>query len=63
VWWLRWLIVALGVALGVVLIARSNVLLGGLILVMALSRAAILVAVRKRRAAFRGPRRGRFGPP
>jgi hypothetical protein len=40
VWWLRWVIVAIGAALGVILIAGGNVLLGGLILVMALSMAA-----------------------
>jgi hypothetical protein len=63
VWWLRWLIVAIGAVVGVVLIARHNVLIGALILVMAVSRAAILVAIAKRRAGFRARRRGRFGPP
>ena len=63
VWWLRWVLVAIGAALGVILIARGNVLIGGLILVMALARAAVLVALRKRRATFRATRRGRFGPP
>ena len=63
VWWVRWVLVALGAALGVILIARDNVLIGGLILVMALARAAILMAIRKRRASARAKRNGRFGRP
>jgi len=57
------MIVGLGATLGAVLIAHHNVLVGALILIMAISRAAILVAVRKRRGAFRARRRGKFGPP
>ena len=60
IWWLRWVVVAIGVTLGVILIARHNVLVGALILVMAVSRAAILVAIRRRRSAFRNGRRTRF---
>jgi len=62
VWLIRWVIVALGAALGVVLIGRHHVVIGVLILAMAIARASLLVTIRKRRADFRAGR-GRFGPP
>jgi hypothetical protein len=52
--------------LGVVLISRHHVLIGAIIATMAVVRAVLLVAVRRRRsalrAAFRARRGGRFGP-
>jgi hypothetical protein len=62
-WWLRWLVVAIGASLGALLIVSHHMIIGALILAMALVRAAILVTVRKRRAAFRSRRAGRFGSP
>jgi hypothetical protein len=55
----RLLVVALGVALAVALIARGNVLIGIIIGALALSRLALIVMVRRRRKAFarRRPRR------
>jgi hypothetical protein len=63
VWFLRWVIVMIAAALGTVLIVRHHVLIGILVLAMAVVRATLLVALRKRRAAFRTRRGGRFGPP
>jgi cytochrome b561 len=51
--WLRWVAVALGVAIGAVLVLSRHWLIGVLILALALVRASVLVTVRKRRAAFR----------
>jgi hypothetical protein len=61
-WWLRWAVVAIAVVIGVVLISRHAVLIGGLILLLAFVRGVLLVAIRRRRAAWRQWRR-RFGPP
>ncbi|MGD0439391.1 MAG: hypothetical protein ABSB52_02080 [Acidimicrobiales bacterium] len=61
VWWLRWLMVVIGSLIGAVLILGHHVIIGVLILAMAMVRAAVLVAVRKRRAALRTRRVGRFG--
>ena len=63
IWWLRWLVVAVAAAFGIVLITRHHALIGALILALAVSRATLLIAVRRRRSAFRARRRGRFGPP
>ncbi|HUI48405.1 MAG TPA: hypothetical protein VL119_06895 [Acidimicrobiia bacterium] len=61
-WVLRWIIVALGAALAVVLIMRGNVLIGGLIAVMAVTRVILFVRLQRRREQFRRrmtERRGR----
>lgn len=61
-WWLRWVMVILGAAIGAVLLLGHHVLIGIVILAMALIRALVLVSVRKRRAARRARRAaGRFG--
>jgi len=60
VWWLRWVIVALGAAIGIVLVMTQHTVLGLLILVLAGARALLLLSIRRRRAAWR---QGRFGPP
>ena len=63
-WWLRWLMVVIGSLIGAVLILSHHVIIGVLILAMAMARASVLVtAVRKRRAALRAGRAGRFGAP
>ncbi|HXY27481.1 MAG TPA: hypothetical protein VEH82_04305 [Acidimicrobiales bacterium] len=59
--WLRWLIVVLGVALGLALVDTDHWLLGVLVLALALARAALLIRVQRRRAQFRDRRDG-FGP-
>ena len=61
-WWLRWLIVVLGVALGLALVATDHWLIGVLVLALALARAALLIRIQRRRAQFRERRDG-FGPP
>jgi len=53
--------VVIGSLIGAVLILSHHVIIGVLILAMAMVRAAVLVAVRKRRAALRTRRVGRFG--
>ena len=55
----RLLVVVLGLALAVALIARGNVVIGLIIGALALSRLALVAMVRRRRKAFprRGPRR------
>lgn len=62
-WWLRWAMVAVGAALGGVLIASHHGLIGFLILAMALMRAIVLVTIRRRRTALGAWRAGRFGGP
>jgi hypothetical protein len=62
-WWLRWVLVAIALVLGAVLLTRHHVLFGLLVLAMAGVRAVILVAVGRRRAARRARRAARFGPP
>ena len=64
---MRAVLVGLGVLLGVVLIANGNVVIGGLVLVMACVRAVMVFrwhhrrqAFLERRAAFRARRRDRF---
>jgi len=56
-WVLRWVIVALGAALSVALIIRGNVVIGGLIGALVVTRAILFVKVRRRREEWRG----RFG--
>lgn len=60
-WWLRLLILVLGVAVGTVLLLSHHVLLGALILLMAVARGLLVLTVWKRRAAFRTRRGGGFG--
>lgn len=56
----RFILVAVGLTLGIVLIARGNVLIGGLICVLSIARFAMFVSMRKRRREFRErfPHRG-----
>ena len=44
---LRWLIVGLSAALGIALIARGNVVIGGLVLVLAAARAWVFIVWRR----------------
>jgi len=62
VWWLRWVMVVIGVAIGLVLLADHNVVLGVLVLAMALVRVVLLVTRLNRRTAFQSRRRGGSGP-
>jgi Flp pilus assembly protein TadB len=58
---LAWLLVALGGALGIVLVVRGNVVIGALICAMAGVRALLLVRLRRRFADFRNRfPRGRY---
>lgn len=50
---LRLVITAIALTLGIVLIARGNVLIGGLICVLAVARLTMFVSMRKRRREFR----------
>ena len=50
--WLRVALLALGGLLGLVLITRGAVLIGGIILVMAALRAVMLVSIVRRRRRF-----------
>lgn len=52
---LRWVVVALGATLGIVLIARGNVVIGALVLALAVARAWMFV-VWRRQLARRFPR-------
>jgi hypothetical protein len=52
---LRWVVVALGAALGIALIARGNVVIGGLVLAMTVARAWMFV-VWRRQLSRRFPR-------
>jgi hypothetical protein len=61
VWWLRLVIMFVGVAVGVVLLVSHHVLIGVLILFLAVARAALVLTIWKRRAAFRTRRGGGFG--
>jgi hypothetical protein len=60
---LRWILVALAFVLGIVLLASGSTLIGGLVLAMAVVRAAVIVAWTQRRAQMRQRYRGRFGGP
>ena len=44
---LRWVVVALSAALGIALIARGDVVIGGLVLALAVARALIFVVWRR----------------
>jgi hypothetical protein len=50
---MRWIIVALTSVLAVVLIARGNGVIGGLLAVLSVMRIALLVRVHQRRERFR----------
>jgi hypothetical protein len=58
---MRWVLVALSLALSIALIARGNVLIGGLLGVLALGRMMMFMRMQQRRAQFR--ERRRQGPP
>lgn len=60
-WWLRLVILVLGVTVGMALLLSHHVLLGGLILLMAVVRGVLVLTLWKRRAAFRTRRGGGFG--
>jgi hypothetical protein len=49
----RWLLVAVSAVIAVVLITRGDVLIGGLIAVLAAGRAVMLVQMQRRRERFR----------
>jgi hypothetical protein len=51
--WARWLLAGLGIVLGLVLIAKDDVLIGGIILAMALIRVVIFLQWQQRRREFR----------
>ena len=51
---LRAVLLALSLTLAAVLIARGNVLVGGLIAALAVTRVALFVQMRRRRKQFRG---------
>lgn len=57
--WLRWVLVALGAALAVVLVLHGNVVIGVLIGAMAAVRVVLVVQVQRRRRRWRGRGRGR----
>jgi hypothetical protein len=60
-WWLRLVIMFIGVAVGVMLLLSHHVLVGGLILLLAVARGVLVLTLWKRRAAFRTRRGGGFG--
>lgn len=49
---LRFVIIGLGAALGIALIARGNVLIGGIVLVLAVARIAMVATRMHRRRAI-----------
>jgi hypothetical protein len=49
----RWLLIAVSAVLAVVLLARGDVVIGGLLAVLVLGRAAMLTQVQRRRDGFR----------
>jgi inner membrane protein involved in colicin E2 resistance len=57
--WVRVVLLALGGLLGLVLIARGALLIGGIILAMAALRAVMLVSIVRRRDRFRAARAAR----
>lgn len=64
---MRYVLVALGVVLGIALLANGNVVIGGLVLVMSVLRLAMIVKLHgrrrefeRRREEFRARRRERF---
>jgi hypothetical protein len=52
-WFVRWILIGLSVALAVVLIVRGNVVIGALIGAMAVARAVLFVHMRHRRDEIR----------
>ncbi len=59
--WLRWLLVALGGVLAVVLILHGNVVIGVIIGTMAVVRAVLLTQLQRRRARWEQRRPGGRG--
>ena len=60
--WVRVVLLALGALLGLVLITRGVVLIGGIVVAMAVLRAVMFVSIVRRRKRFlvaRGARRSR----
>ena len=53
VWAIRCVMIAIGAAIAVVLIVRGNVLIGALVGALVVTRAALLVAMFRRRREFR----------
>ena len=51
-WWLRFVIIGLGTALGAVLLVNGNTLVGALILALAVTRLVIVLGMRRRRRAM-----------
>lgn len=49
----RWVMVALSATLAVVLLAHGNVLIGGILMALAVTRVIMLVGVQQRRRRFR----------
>ncbi|HLI55456.1 MAG TPA: hypothetical protein VKY26_00350 [Actinomycetota bacterium] len=60
---LRWVLLALALVLGIVLLATGDTLIGGIILAMAVVRGVMIVAWTQRRSQLRQRYRGRFGGP
>ena len=52
-WVIRWILVALTAAIALALILRGNVLIGGLLGAVAVTRAVLLTRMRRRREEFR----------
>ena len=64
-WVIRGILVALTAAIALALIVRGNVLIGGLLAAVAVTRVVLFAQVHRRRAEFRrrlAARRGRGGP-
>jgi hypothetical protein len=65
---IRWILVGLSLALSIALIARGDVLIGGLLGALAVARMAMFLRIQQRREQFRrqrgqGGRRGQNGRP
>jgi hypothetical protein len=64
---MRWVLIGLSLALSIALIARGDVLIGGLLAALAVGRMAVFMRMQQRREQFRArrgpngrPRRGRW---
>jgi hypothetical protein len=62
IWWFRWAVVGLGLLLGILLIAHRDAVAGALVMVAAVVRAVLLVAVQRRRANVRQRSQRWFDP-
>jgi hypothetical protein len=51
-WWLRFLIVGLGAALGVALLVNGNPLIGAIVHALAVTRLVMVLGMRRRRRAM-----------